>query len=87
MTDVDAHDSTTVAALFSIPHAMACEIVYVNDDHFAGKTPEARFAAMRSWAKDQIWNARGCVADPYGKQALYNSKRPHWGTVIEWDEV
>lgn len=87
MQDVDPEDGKRVAALFSIPHAMACEIVFMNDERFWRQTPEERFVAMREWIKNEIWNARGCVADPYGKRARSRSQRPHWKAVIEWNEV
>lgn len=87
MKDVDPEDREKVAALFSIPHALACEIVYTNDECFSRETPEQRFVSMRAWIKQAIWNARGCVADPYGARARYNSRRLHWRSVIEWNEV
>jgi hypothetical protein len=42
---------------------------------------------MRRWIKNEIWNARGCIADPFGKRALSMSQRLHWKCVIEWNEV
>ena len=87
MTGIDPENSERVAALFSIPDALAREIVYTNDDCFYRETPEQRFASMRGWIKNQIWNARGCVSDPFGKRALQMSQRLHWKAVIEWNEI
>lgn len=87
MSELDPHEPETVAKAFGIPHTLACEIVYMNDERFYRETPEARFDAMRKWIKDEIWSARGCVADPFSKQALRMSQRLHWDAAIEWNEV
>lgn len=87
MSEIDPHDTPQVAGAFGIAGALAQEIVYMNDDWFYRKTPEERFGAMRGWIKDQIWNARGCIDDPFGKRALGMTKRLHWKAVIEWNEI
>lgn len=88
MSHLDPHEPEAVASAFGIAHAMACEIVYMNDEAcFRIETPEQRFVRMRKWIKDEIWWARGCVDDPYGKIAASMSKRLHWRAVIEWNEV
>lgn len=49
---VDADDHEWVASLFSVPHALACEIMWENDDGFwAGgvESPRARWERMRRW--------------------------------------
>ena len=88
MSDLDPDDPERVSSTFGIALAMTREITYVNDECGHHKeTPEERFVRMRRWAKDEIWNARGCVADPYGNQALRMSRRPHYRAVIDWNEV
>lgn len=86
MSNLDPHESENVASAFGIAHAMAAEIVYTNDEHFSRETPEQRFASMRAWIKNEIWNSRGCVNDPYGKQAERMSRRLHYRALIEWNE-
>lgn len=55
MADVDPYDRETVAALFNIPHALACEIFWVNDDEGPHREPpEARFARVRRWVESLI---------------------------------
>lgn len=49
MADVDPGDHESVAALFGIPHAMACEIMDFNDDGTWDATPEKRFKLVRDW--------------------------------------
>lgn len=87
MSRLDPHEPETVAARFGIAHAMAAEIVYTNDEIKDRQSPEERFTRMRGWIKNEIWNARGCVVDPYGMQAMRMSQRLHWRAVIEWNEV
>lgn len=53
--DVDPEDHETVADRFGISHAMACEIMYWNDEGNIGpETPEARWTRMRKWVASQI---------------------------------
>lgn len=50
MTRVDPEDRERVASLFAIPHALACEIMWENDD--VGRhdeTPRARWERLRRW--------------------------------------
>lgn len=55
LTQIDPHDSETVADRFGIAHAMACEIVYVNDEGGSYReTPEDRYARVRKWVAAQI---------------------------------
>jgi hypothetical protein len=55
MSRLDPEDADTVAGKFDIAHALACEIVYMNDECGDWKeTPEARFIRMRKWVKSQI---------------------------------
>jgi hypothetical protein len=57
MHDFDPEDHDTIAALFKIPHALACEIMHENDREWAywrNETPEQRFARMRKWIEGKI---------------------------------
>lgn len=54
VSEIDPEDHETVAARFGIAHAMACEIMYMNDEYWRTETPEARFARMRKWIEEQI---------------------------------
>lgn len=52
MADLDPEDHDTIAARFGIAHAMACEIMYENDERAAyNETPEQRFVRMRKWVE------------------------------------
>lgn len=47
---VDPYDQESVAGMFDIPHALACEIMWENDE--GGRwteTPRARWERMRAW--------------------------------------
>lgn len=55
MAGLDPEDHETVAAAFGIPHALACEVVYMNDDWFYRDTPEERFEKMHRWIERQIY--------------------------------
>lgn len=50
MTGIDPEDNERVAALFGIPHTLACEIVYMNDEWGPlNEAPEQRYARMQKW--------------------------------------
>lgn len=51
MAQIDPENSGAVAATFGISRALACEIVYENDEGWGSyrETPEQRFARMREW--------------------------------------
>lgn len=54
---IDPEDSETVASAFGLAHAMACEIMFVNDEgvgYWAKETPEQRFERMRRWVESKI---------------------------------
>jgi hypothetical protein len=58
-TDLDAvypEDRETVAGLFAIPNALACEIMFENDECSFSETPRARWERMRAWI---VANLRG----------------------------
>lgn len=50
MADLDPDDIETVAGTFGISTSMAREIVWMNDEAYWGRTPEARWRIMREWA-------------------------------------
>lgn len=57
MARIDPEDHGTVARKFGIAHAMACEIMHMNDEYYGGynnETPEQRFARMRKWIEAEI---------------------------------
>lgn len=54
MAGVDPTESEQVAALFGIPHALTCEITYMNDEGRYRETPEERFARMQQWIAGMI---------------------------------
>ena len=54
MADVDPYDRETVAATFKIPHALACEIMWENDEGPYEEAPEARFVRVRKWVEGKI---------------------------------
>lgn len=54
MGDLDPDDRETVAARFGIPHTLACEIFYENDEGGYRETPEGRFLRMREWCDRHI---------------------------------
>lgn len=50
MSGIDVEDSQAVAGLFAVPHALACEVMWMNDE--AGRhseTPRERWERMRRW--------------------------------------
>lgn len=58
MADIDPEDYEQVAKAFGLPHQLAREIEYENDDGGAWskfeETPEDRFKRMREWVVNQI---------------------------------
>ena len=56
MTEIDPEDHEAVADAFGLPHALACEIMYVNDDDgwHRHDTPEERYARVREWVAGQL---------------------------------
>ena len=51
MTGLDPEDSDLIAEVFGISRAMACELMYLNDEgkERYNETPEQRFDRMRKW--------------------------------------
>lgn len=57
LNSVDNDDHHSVAHLFDVPHALACEIMWENDEgSYGNETPRARFERMRRWI---VRNLRG----------------------------
>lgn len=57
MSGLDPEDSDTVAATFNVATALACEIVYQNDEwgsYRKEESPETRFTRMRAWIASKI---------------------------------
>jgi hypothetical protein len=54
MSAIDPENNVAVAALFNIPHTLACEIMFMNDEAWWRSTPEERFAKMREWVASEI---------------------------------
>lgn len=56
MATIDPEDGDTIAAKFGVAHAMACEIMFMNDESYGAsrETPEEKFARMRKWIESQI---------------------------------
>ncbi len=57
MAKIDPDDHEGVAAKFDVAHAMACEIMYENDEFWQPESPEGRFYRMRRWIASQIKEA------------------------------
>ena len=53
MSKIDPQDHETVADTFGIPHALACEIMWINDD-WRHEPPEARYIRVRVWLESTI---------------------------------
>ncbi len=54
MAKIDPEDHDTVAGQFDVAHAMACEIMYENDEFWQPESPEGRFYRMRRWIEGEI---------------------------------
>ena len=55
MTDIDPEDNDRIADVFGIARAMACEIMWVNDEqNYEPETPEQRFTRVHSWVTEQL---------------------------------
>ena len=57
MAHIDPEDHDSVAGLFKIPHSLACEIMFMNDEAVGAETPEQRYTRMRQWVLLQIKEA------------------------------
>ncbi len=60
MSKVDPYDHESVAGFFGIPHSLACEIMFWNDE-YRNETPEVRFDRMRRWIEATIFEKPSSV--------------------------
>jgi hypothetical protein len=51
---IDPEDRDAVADAFGIPLALACEIMYENDEGRLEETPEQRWKRMRAWIQQLL---------------------------------
>jgi hypothetical protein len=54
MSGLDPENHENVAAAFGVAHALACEIMYENDEFWQPESPEGRWWRMRRWVKENI---------------------------------
>jgi hypothetical protein len=56
LSEVDPEDCDRVADIFGIPHTLAKEIAFMNDDDFgcSKETPEERWKRMKLWAEQNL---------------------------------
>lgn len=54
MTVIDPEEHQDVAKAFGIPHALACEIMYENDEGNWRESPQERWERVREWVQKQI---------------------------------
>jgi hypothetical protein len=62
MDGIDPEDHETVANRFRIAHALACELMWLNDEgagYWCEETPEQRFTRMRRTIQDMIMESDG----------------------------
>jgi len=70
MGTVDPEEHEDVAKLFGIPHALACEIMYENDEDFSWnkETPEQRWQRMRKWVVANLKATQDELSGREGKE-------------------
>lgn len=54
MESIDPEAHEIVASTFGIPDALACEIMFENDEVCFRETPEERYARIRKWVESKI---------------------------------
>lgn len=56
LAEIDAHDERAVAEAFGIPRALACEIMYVNDEmpKWLNMSSASRWLCVREWVEQQL---------------------------------
>lgn len=57
MSKIDPEDYMAIAKVFGVSHALACEIMYLNDEagNWDGKeTPEKRFEKIYNWVCEHL---------------------------------
>lgn len=65
MSAVASDDQDGVAGLFGIPHALACEIMWENDEgYYVDETPQHRWQRMRGWIVRHLKSTENAPASP-----------------------
>ena len=54
MAEIDPEDYERVAEAFGIPHQLAQEIMFMNDEGWGNVQPELRFQQMKKWIEDNL---------------------------------
>jgi len=54
MAEIDPHDYERVAVLFGIPHQLAQEIMFMNDEAWGNVQPGLRFQQMKKWVEENL---------------------------------
>jgi hypothetical protein len=55
LADVDPEDNAHIAQVFGVAHALACEVMYENDEAYRyDETPAERWTRMRAWVAGNI---------------------------------
>ena len=54
MTGLDPEDYDRVAQIFDIPHQLAQEIMWMNDEAWYRPTSEERFERMKKWIEENL---------------------------------
>ena len=54
MSELDPEDHENIASAFDIPHSLACEIMFMNDEGQYKDSPESRFERMKAWIETNL---------------------------------
>lgn len=54
MSNIDIEDYEAIAAAFGIPHQLAQEIMFMNDEAWWRISPEERFAKIKEWIEGHL---------------------------------
>ncbi len=57
MAEIDPENHEQIADIFGISNALACEIMWINDEdayRFRDETPEQRFDSVRVWIVENL---------------------------------
>lgn len=66
MSKIDPSEPEEVSLHFGIAKPLACEVVYMNDEHYSTKDDEVRWVHMRNWVKNQIISETPVPTGPVG---------------------
>lgn len=53
MSRIDPEDNDTIAKTFGVARALACEVMYLNDEYYYS-SPEERYVNLRRWVDKNI---------------------------------